>query len=112
MSQQNTWRSRLRSLFRERIALSLEAVSADEHWASCALGIVKGIEPSHREAMQDVEQEAQFRAPKYLACYRDVLAHHLRQAYREPDTEQLPYVRMMLELGVSPDTHVSLMTLG
>lgn len=65
-----------------------------------------------RETMEDVEQEARFRAPKYLACYGEVLAFHLRESGREEDAELLPDVSMMLELGVSRETHVSLMALG
>ncbi len=65
-----------------------------------------------RETMQDVEQEARFRVPKYLACYEDVLTFHLRCAGREDEAAVMPDVSMMLELGVSRDTHVSLMALG
>jgi hypothetical protein len=65
-----------------------------------------------RETMEDVEQEARFRVPKYLACYEDVLAFHLRSAGREDEAAVMPDVAMMLELGVSRDTHVSLMALG
>jgi hypothetical protein len=64
-----------------------------------------------RGVMQDVEQVARFQAPKYLACYNDVLALHLRQRGTE-DVPQLPDISMMLELGVSRMTEVSLMALG
>jgi hypothetical protein len=65
-----------------------------------------------RETMQDVEQEARFRAPKYLACYSDLLQLHLKRVGRESEAAEMPDVSMMLELGVSRDTHVSLMALG
>jgi hypothetical protein len=65
-----------------------------------------------RETMEDVEQEARFRVPKYLACYEDILAFHLRSTGREDEAAVMPDVAMMLELGVSRDTHVSLMALG
>lgn len=64
-----------------------------------------------REVMRDVEQVARFQAPKYLACYTDVLALHLRQQGHE-DVPDLPDISMMLELGVSRVTEVSLMALG
>lgn len=63
-----------------------------------------------RDVMRDVEQVARFQAPKYLACYTDVLALHLQQQ-GEPLPE-LPDISMMLELGVSRITEVSLMALG
>jgi len=64
-----------------------------------------------RDVMRDVEQVARFQAPKYLACYTDVLALHLRQQGHE-DIMDLPDISMMLELGVSRVTEVSLMALG
>jgi hypothetical protein len=65
-----------------------------------------------REVMADIEQYARFHAPKFLACYRDVLAVHLREIGQPEDADQLPDVAMMLELGVSRETEVSLMALG
>lgn len=64
-----------------------------------------------RETMEDVEQIARFAAPKYLACYQDVLALHLAEEGDKPAiaTDTLT---MMLELGVSSATEVSLMSLG
>jgi hypothetical protein len=64
-----------------------------------------------RETMEDVEQIARFAAPKYLACYQDVLALHLAKDGEKPaiPTDTLT---MMLELGVSSATEVSLMNLG
>lgn len=62
-----------------------------------------------RGVLEDVEQIARFRAPKYLACYSDlvdVVAPPLA------DTPPRPDVTMMLELGVSRPTDVSLMSLG
>lgn len=63
-----------------------------------------------RDVMRDVEQVARFQAPKYLACYSDVLALHLRQIGEQlPDQ---PDISMMLELGVSRVTELSLMASG
>jgi hypothetical protein len=64
-----------------------------------------------RDVMRDVEQVARFQAPKYLACYTDVLALHLRQLGLKVSHE-LPDIAMMLELGVSRVTEVSLMAIG
>jgi hypothetical protein len=65
-----------------------------------------------RETMSDVEQFARFEAPKFMSCYLDVLALHLTESGHEPLASEMPDLNMMLELGVSRDTEVSLMTLG
>jgi hypothetical protein len=65
-----------------------------------------------RETMADVEQVARFEAPKYLACYLDVLAFNLHERGREDVAATMPDLNMMLELGVSRATEVSLMALG
>jgi hypothetical protein len=64
-----------------------------------------------RGVMRDVEQVARFKAPKYLACYADIFSLHLQQLGRS-DLEGGPDLSMMLELGVSRTTEVSLMALG
>jgi hypothetical protein len=64
-----------------------------------------------RSVLQDVEQVARFQAPKYLSCYQDVLALH-RSVSGDDGTEQDPDITMMLELGVSRTTEVSLMSWG
>jgi hypothetical protein len=65
-----------------------------------------------RNVMKDVETVARFQAPKYLGCYLDVLAWHLRSIDQPAAADELPDVSMMLELGVSRTTEVSLMALG
>lgn len=65
-----------------------------------------------RETMQDVEQIARFQAPKYLACYLDVLRFHMESTGSDVAEEDFPDVSMMLELGVSRRTEVSLMAIG
>jgi hypothetical protein len=66
-----------------------------------------------RSTMADVESIARFQAPKYLGCYVDVLRLHLEQTGRHEQLElDLPDLGMMLELGVSRTTELSLMTLG
>jgi DEAD/DEAH box helicase/Helicase conserved C-terminal domain len=64
-----------------------------------------------RETMDDVEEVARFSAPKYLACYLDVHQVFLAEREEKPllDPEKLT---LMLELGVSRFTDVSLIGLG
>jgi hypothetical protein len=64
-----------------------------------------------RSTMADVEQIVRFEAPKYLACYVDVLRYHLGDSVPE-GFAQLPDIGMLLELGVSRETELSMMTLG
>lgn len=66
-----------------------------------------------RAVMDDVENVARFLAPKYLACYRDVLGYHLAAIGREDLTSSVPDdIEMLLELGVSTRTELSLLELG
>ena len=65
-----------------------------------------------RAVMKDIDEIARFSAPKYLACYLDVLKLHLAQTGRADQIDHLPDVAMMLELGVARTTEVSMMTLG
>lgn len=62
-----------------------------------------------RGVLEDVEQIARFRAPKYLACYSDIVDLVVPPSADGPTR---PDVTMMLELGVSKPTDVSLMSLG
>ena len=66
-----------------------------------------------RSVMDDVENVARFLAPKYLACYRDVLRHHLTAIGRSDLATAAPDdIEMLLELGVSTRTELSLLELG
>jgi superfamily II DNA/RNA helicase len=65
-----------------------------------------------RSVMEDVEQIARFEAPRGLSCYCDVLQQHLREVGREELFDDLPKFNVLLELGVSLQTQVSLMGLG
>ncbi|WP_293781606.1 DEAD/DEAH box helicase [uncultured Aeromicrobium sp.] len=68
-------------------------------------GVIRGV-------MSDVEQIARFQAPKYLACYQDLLRAYADEV-GSPIFEDLTFdVSMMLELGVSRPTEVALMALG
>jgi hypothetical protein len=62
--------------------------------------------------MELVEQIARFRAPRYLACYLDILRIHLTAVGKQsllPDDLRLD---LYLEFGVSTTTLLSLMSLG
>lgn len=63
-----------------------------------------------RDVMRDIESVARFHAPKYLACYSDLLALHASELGLEP-TDRPDYA-MMLELGVSRASEVVLMSMG
>lgn len=65
-----------------------------------------------RQTMDDVEQIARFRAPKYLSAYMDVLHFHLRAIGRVDLIEQGIDIGTQLEFGVSSRTLLSLMELG
>lgn len=71
----------------------------------------KAVPAVIREVMSDVEKVARFQAPKYLACYLDLLKSHA-DAVGGDDIGEFPDITMMLELGVSKITEVSMMALG
>ena len=60
--------------------------------------------------MGDVEKIARFSAPKYLACYNDIVHHRLAELGIE--TAAAPDVTMMLELGVPRVTDMGLINAG
>ena len=63
-----------------------------------------------RDVMRDIESIARFHAPKYLACYADVLGVYSSELGLEVASR--PDYAMMLELGVSRTSEVVLMSLG
>lgn len=63
-----------------------------------------------RSVMNDIEQMARFQAPLYLTCYLDVLSAAMQQRGLPAATE--PDFAMMLELGVSRETELSMISLG
>ncbi|MCA1712568.1 MAG: DEAD/DEAH box helicase [Actinobacteria bacterium] len=66
-----------------------------------------------RGVMEDVETVARFLAPKYLSCYVDVLRQHVTEIGRLDLLAAMPDdIYMLLELGVSTATEVSLLSLG
>jgi hypothetical protein len=66
-----------------------------------------------REVMSDVEQFARFEAPTYLACYQDLLLQAFPLEGEIESPLGAPHdIAMMLELGVSRTTELSMMSLG
>lgn len=65
-----------------------------------------------RQTMEQVEQVARFRAPKYLSAYMDMLHLHLREVGREDLIDNDLDIGTQLEFGVSTRTLLSLMELG
>ncbi|MDO4256338.1 MAG: helicase-related protein [Kocuria sp.] len=63
-----------------------------------------------RDVMRDIESIARFHAPKYLACYADLLEVYSTELGLESAAR--PDYAMMLELGVSRTSEVVLMSLG
>lgn len=66
-----------------------------------------------REVLADVEEMARFQAPLYFSCYMDVLNETLHYGTgRQQDQGERPDFFMMLELGVSRVTELSMMAIG
>lgn len=63
-----------------------------------------------RNVMADIETVARFHAPKYLSCYSDVLNIYATETGR--DVLDHSDYSMLLELGVSRNSEVVLMSLG
>lgn len=62
-----------------------------------------------RSVLKDVEQYARFEGPLFLACYSDVLDEAIPSDSGPAETRD---IAMMMELGVSRITEVSMMSLG
>ena len=65
-----------------------------------------------RQTMQDVEEVARFRAPKYLAAYLDVLKHHLDDIGQSDLFPKDLRFDLYLEFGVATQTLLSLIGIG
>lgn len=64
-----------------------------------------------REVLAQVEKIARFEAPKYLSCYSDILkSEAVRRGAEVPDL--MEDIRLMLELGVTRRTEMSLIANG
>jgi hypothetical protein len=65
-----------------------------------------------RNSMKDVEEFARFQAPKFMACYVDILRLYLTRIDRQDLIARLFELNIFLEFGVSQRTQLSLMGLG
>lgn len=65
-----------------------------------------------RNSMKDVEEIARFQAPKFLACYVDLLRVYLERINKQDLIERLFELNILLEFGVSQKTQLSLMGIG
>jgi hypothetical protein len=72
----------------------------------------KGLSTVIREVMKDVEEIGRFQAPKFLACYVDVLKQHLTTLGRTDLITSDLDINILLEFGVPGGTQLSLMGLG
>ena len=74
--------------------------------------IQKDLPALIRNTMKDVEEFARFQAPKYLACYVDLLRVYLESIERKDLVGRLLSLNILLEFGVSQTTQLSLIGLG
>lgn len=62
-----------------------------------------------RSTMDDVEQVARFKAPKFIGCYTDILQYFSETQKLDLEVKD---VRLWLEFGASNRTQISLMAMG
>ncbi|EAT60056.1 DEAD/DEAH box helicase [Chlorobium ferrooxidans] len=65
-----------------------------------------------RNTMKDVEEIARYQAPKYLACYVDLLRVYLERINKPDLINRLFELNVLLEFGVSQKTQLSLVGIG
>jgi hypothetical protein len=66
-----------------------------------------------REVMEDVEEYARFKFPKFIACYNDLLRDVLIESGRPELVEKIPNdIGLWLEYGALSGTQITLMNLG
>lgn len=65
-----------------------------------------------RRTLEDVEEIARFQAPRYFACYADLLKLYFAEIGRSDLIEAGVDVTLMLEFGVPGGTQLALMGLG
>jgi hypothetical protein len=71
----------------------------------------KSLSTNIREVMSDVENLCRFQAPRYLGLYNDVLRQYASDRGLEAP-EGLEDIAIMLEMGVSRKTDISLVSMG
>jgi len=80
--------------------------SREQHYGSDNLaGLI-------RNSMKDVEEFARFQAPKFLACYVDLLRVYMERIDRQDLIDRLFELNVLLEFGVSQKTQLSLVGIG
>lgn len=65
-----------------------------------------------RSTLTDIDQIARFSAPKFLACYSEVLHFFLTSTGREELASRIPELSVPLEIGATQTTQISLISLG
>lgn len=65
-----------------------------------------------RKTLEDIEQIARFQAPRYLACYSDIVRVVLLQQGLNQASISIPDLTLPLEFGVRGPVQLSLMSLG
>ena len=75
-------------------------------------GISEDTATAIRKTLEDVEQIARFQAPRYLACYSDIMRHALELRGVPELGSQIPDLTLSLEFGVRGPVQLGLMALG
>ncbi|MFJ2662481.1 DEAD/DEAH box helicase [Arthrobacter koreensis] len=65
-----------------------------------------------RSVLEDVERVARYEVPKFLSCYQDLVIHRASAVGVQIRPEEAFDISLMLELGVSRDTEISMMSMG
>lgn len=72
----------------------------------------ESVHTTIREVLQDIETVARYKAPKYIACYNDILKYFLKKVGRVDLAGEIEDITLFLEMGVNTQSHLSLMNLG
>lgn len=70
------------------------------------------LDTTIRNVMSDIEKYARYEIPKYIHCYQDILFLFANQHGVGDEVADSPDIAMMLELGVSRGSDVSMLALG
>ncbi len=70
------------------------------------------VATSIRKTLEDIEQIARFQAPRYLACYGDIVGELLLRRGENSIAASLPDLTLSLEFGVRGPVQLELMALG
>lgn len=86
-------------------------IKARINWNS-RKGITEDTATAIRKTLEDVEQIARFQAPRYLACYSDIMRQALALRGVPELGGQIPDLTLSLEFGVRGPVQLGLMALG